>query len=216
MPSSKKPQGKSTPVVAKVDYAHLESLMEKGETLYAVKNALEESFIYDWNLELLPGDLESEFNKYLEKKYLDYGKENLIGKARMVAIFEDGKTVNFLHSFLASKKFPVILPRPAGKEQEFRSSFVLNSKKSVILTGKQADSLRALEKVKRVWKEGEETVESPWLGYLVITPIQKPEDLLKYSISYVTSKDVLSSHEDITQASSSKKKEDAGIIRATE
>lgn len=215
MPSSKTIEEKSTPVVARVDYAHLESLMDKGVELYAVTNTLKEPFIYDWNLELLPEDLEDEFNKYLEKKYIDYGKDSLIGRSRIVAIFEDGRTVNFLHSFLASKKFPVVLPRAAGKEQEYRSSFVLNAGTAVILTAKQAESLRALEKVKRVWEEADKKIESPWLGYLLITPIQKQEDLLKYSISYVTTKDTLSSHEDITELPVAREKRNAGIIKAT-
>lgn len=203
-----------TPVVPKIDYAHLEQLLSSGTNLFAVKNTLQDPFIYDWNLELLPEDLEAEFDKYLEKKYVEYGRENLIGRARMVALFENGRTVNFLHSFLAGKKFPVVMPRQAGMESEYQSSFVINSGKSVILTEKQADSLRALEKVKRVWEEDGKKVESPWLGYLIIEPIQDVQDLLKYSISYVTSKDTFASAEEVGEISKKTERRDGNIVKA--
>lgn len=204
----------AAPVVAKINYAHLESLMSGGEKLYTVKNTLRDPFIYDWNLELLPADLGSEFDKYLEKKYVEYGVENMTGKTRTIALFEGGKTINFLHSFLTSKKFPVVLPRPAGKEEEFRSSFVLNAGKEVIVTEKQAESLRSLEKIKRVWGEGEKREESSWLGYLIISPIQSSEDLLKYSMSYVTSEDTYSSAEQPEALSVKGEKTASNIVKA--
>jgi len=203
-----------TPVVPKVDYTHLESLLSSGTNLFVVKNTLSEPFIYDWNLELLPVDLEPEFNKYLERKYVEYGRENLIGRARMVALFENGKTVNFLHSFLAEKKFPVIMPRQEGKESEFRSSFVINPKEGVILTEVQADSLRGFEKIKRVWEKDGKKIESPWLGFLIIEPVQDIEDLLKYSISYVTSKDVLNSYQEVGEIKVQKKRGEGNIVKA--
>ena len=201
---------------SKVDYAHLTSLMENDVQLFAIKNTVNTPLILDWNLELLPSDLEDEFNKYLEKKYLEYGKENLIGGARIVSIFENGKTINFLNSFLTNKKFPVVLPRPVGREDEFRSSFVLNAGDAVILTQAQAESLRRFEKLKRVWEEENKKIESPWLGFLVFTPIQDSKDLLKYSISYVTSKDTINTAQDIKVTKARSSDEVAGIIRAKE
>lgn len=202
---------------SKVDYAHLNTLLDSDEQLFAVKNTAKTPLVLDWNLELLPSDLEDEFNKYLEKKYLEYGKENLVGGARIVSIFEEGKTINFLNSFLTSKKFPVVLPRAAGREDEFRSSFVLNSGEAVLLTQVQAESLRRFEKLKRVWDNGDgKKTESPWLGFLVFTPIQESEDLLKYSISYVTSKDTINTAQDIAVTKARSSDEVAGIIRAKE
>jgi len=203
-----------TPVVPKVDYTHLESLLSNGTNLYAVKNTLPEPFIYDWNLELLPEDLEDEFNKYLEKKYVEYGRENLIGRARMVSLFENGKTVNFLHSFLASKRFPTIIPRQEGFEEEYRSSFVINSGESVILTEKQSEALRYLEKVKRVWEKDGERIESPWLGYLIIEPVQDVQDLLKYSISYVTSKDTFNTAQVVGETKKKPTRAIGNLVRA--
>lgn len=203
-----------TPIVPKVDYTHLESLLSAGTNLFAVKNTMKDPFVYDWNLELLPEDLEAEFDKYLEKKYVEYGRENLIGRARMVSLFENGKTINFLNSFLTSKKFPVVMPRQEGKEEEYRSTFVINAGESVILTEKQAESLRYLEKVKRVWeKEGVKT-ESPWLGFLIIEPIQDVKDLLKYSISYVTSKDAFATAQEVGEIKKQSPRAMGNLIRA--
>lgn len=203
-----------TPVVPKIDYAHLESLLSSGINLFAVKNTLSDPFIYDWNLELLPEDLEAEFDKYLEKKYVEYGRENLIGRARMVALFENGRTINFLHSFLASKKFPTIMPRQSGIETEYLSSFVINPGESVILTEKQANSLRALEKVKRVWEREGEKIESPWLGFLIIEPVQDIKDLLKYSMSYVTSKDTFESAQEVGEIKGKTSRKEGNIVKA--
>lgn len=202
---------------SKVDYANLNTLLESDEQLYAVKNTNENALIIDWNLELLPKDLEAEFDKYLEKKYLEYGKENIVGGARIVSLFEEGKTINFLNSFLTNKKFPTVLPRPAGREEEFRSSFVLNGGEAVILTQLQAEGLRRFEKLKRVWtdEKGKKTA-SPWLGFLVFTPIQESEDLLKYSISYVTSQDTINTAQDVAVTKARSSDEEAGIIRAKE
>lgn len=205
------------PETSKVDYARLEGMLENGESLFAVKNTSEEPLIIDWNLELLPADLEGEFNKYLEKKYLEYGQEGLIGGPRVVAIFQEGRTVNFLNSFLTGKKFPVVLPRRAGKEEVFRSSFALNPGDTVVLTETQKNSLSRFEKLKRVWtnEEGKKTT-SPWLGFLVFAPIQDGKDLLKYSISYVTSDDTINSANEVTNARTKEQVQEAGIIRATD
>lgn len=205
------------PETSKVDYANLEGMLESGEVLFAVKNTSNEPLILDWNLELLPKDLEKEFDKYLEKKYLEYGQESLVGGPRIVAIFQEGKTINFLNSFLTNKKFPVVLPRSAGREETFRSSFALNAGESVILTQAQKNSLARFEKIKRVWtsEDGKRTA-SPWLGFLVFTPIQEGKDLLKYSMSYVTSDDTINSAQDVGKGMTREEKEEAGIIRAKE
>ena len=203
--------------VFKVDYKNLEKLMKKGVNLYAVTNTMTSAFVYDWNLELLPEDLEEEFNKYLERKYVEYGKENLVGKSRMVAIFEEGRTINFLESFLTGKKYPVLLPLSVGKEEKIKSCFVLNPKATVILTEKQADSLRSLEKVKRVWDDKEKgKVESDWTGFLLMKEISNVKDLEKYGISYVTSEDVANTHEEINEQLKDRRKRESGIVKATQ
>jgi hypothetical protein len=209
-------KGKEVPSTSKIDVANLEGMLENGDRLFVVKNSSDEPLVLDWNLELLPADLEDEFNKYLEKKYLEYGQEGLIGGPRVVAIFQEGRTINFLNSFLTNKKFPIVLPRNAGREEEFRSSFVLNAGESVILTETQKNSLNRFEKMKRVWEKDGKRTASPWLGFLVFTPIQEGEELLKYSMSYVTSDDTINSAQDIGEVKTQEQKEEAGIIRATE
>jgi len=204
------------PSTSKVDYSKLEMMLESGEELFAIKNTSNEPFVQDWNLELLPKDLEAEFDKYLEKKYLEYGQESLIGGPRIVSIFQEGRTINFLNSFLTGKKFPIILPRASGKEETFRSSFVLNSDDTVIMTATQKVSLARFEKIKRIWEEADKKIESPWLGFLVFTPIQDSKDLLKYNMSYVTSGDVNNSSKEIGTVRTKEQKAEAGIIRATE
>jgi len=99
-------------------------------------------------------------------------------------------------------------------ESEYQSSFVINPGKGVILTEKQADSLRALEKIKRVWEEDGKKIESPWLGFLIIEPIQDVADLLKYSISYVTSKDTYASAEEVGEIGKKVDRKDGNIVRA--
>ena len=205
---------KDVPETSKVDYANLQGMLENGEILWSVKNTSTEPLILDWNLELLPRDLEKDFDKYLEKKYLEYGQEGLINGPRIVAIFQEGKTVNFLNSYLTSKKFPVVLPRSMGKEQGFRSSFVLNAGETVILTEAQKTSLARFEKIKRVYKVEGKKESSPWLGFLVFSPIQEGKDLLKYSMSYVTSDDTFKSAQEVGEMMSEIQKAQAGIVRA--
>ncbi len=201
--------------VSKVNYKHLEKLIKDGVTLCVIKNTLTTPFVHNWNLELLPEDLEEEFDKYLEKKYVEYGKENLIGKSRMVAIFEEGQTVNFLDSFLTGKRYPVVLPVQEGKEEKLKSCFVLNPLKEVIVTAYQAESLRALEKTKRVWDDKDKgKVESDWTGFLIISEIEDVKDLEKYGISYVTSEDVMNTHENISEAIRKSSRDQAGIVKA--
>jgi hypothetical protein len=210
-------QNEEVKAVSKVDYARLEGLLSSGEELFAVKNTADMPLVIDWDLELLPSDIEGEFDKYLEKKYLEYGQEGMIGGPRIVAIFTGGKTVNFLHSFLTSKKYPVVLPRIVGKEVEYRSSFVLNVGDEVIMTKRQLASLERFEKVKKVWEDKDKTEETSWLGFLVFTPIQDGKDLLKYNISYVTSSDVTNTAREVDAQEIAKlERKEGGIVRATE
>jgi len=202
------------PETSKIDYANLQGMLEEGESLWAVRNTSSEPLILDWNLELLPKDIEADFDKYLEKKYLEYGQEGLINGPRIVAIFQEGRTINFLNSYLTQKKYPVVLPRNQGKEQTFRSSFALNAGESVILTETQKNSLARFEKIKRVYKVEGKKETTPWLGFLVFDPIQEGKDLLKYNISYVTSEDTFNSAQDVIEGLTKEQREQAGIIRA--
>lgn len=204
------------PEISKVDYKGLEELIDKGTELFEVKNTLNRAFVTDWNLNLMPEDMEDEFNKHLEKKYVEYGYLDTNSKSRIIAMFVDGRTVNFLDSFLTSKRMPVVIPRKIGKEEVMKSSFVINAGKSVILTGKQKDALATFEKVKRVWHESDEDIESPWLGFLIFNPLKDITDIKKIGMSYVTYKDAVASHEEIDEKEAMNSRKEGGIIRATE
>lgn len=203
--------------VSKVNYPKLKKMLEAGEVLVAVTNDSDQPLIQDWNLDLLPTDIEADFNKYIQDKYVQYEINNLVANHRIVSVYMDGKTINFLDGFLAEKRYPQLLPRAKGKEAELRPSFVINSGSSIIMTRRQADALSKFEKVKRTWvgAKGEKR-ETPWLGFLKMKTLKDVKDLFKYSISYVTSEDIKNTHEEIREGKTVYTRRQAGIIREEE
>jgi hypothetical protein len=202
--------------VSKVDYPSLKKRMDAGEVLMAVTNDSEQPFVTDWNLELLPTDIDSDFNKYLQDKYVQYELKELIKDFRVVVIFQEGRSINFLESFLAEKRFPTLVPRPSGKDVVMKPSLVINSKSTVIMTRKQADALSSFEKIKKVWEVKGVKKETPWLGFLKMKTLKDPKDLFNYDISIVSEKDLRTTSEDIREGRVVHSRRQAGIIREEE
>lgn len=202
--------------VSKVNYPALKKMLKDDEVLIAVKNDSKVPLVQDWNLDLLPSDIDDRFNLYLQDRYVQYELKNLMKGARVVTIFFEGRTINFLNGFLGKDKFPALLSRPFGKETELRSSFVLNAGETVILTEMQANALRKFEKIKRTWGEGSDKKETPWLGFLVMKTIKKPEDLFKYELSYVTEEDTRECFQELKEAGAVYTRRQSGIIREEE
>ena len=202
--------------VSKVDYLSLRKVLNEQGSLVIVTNDSGQPLIQDWNLDLLPEDIEEDFNKYLQEKYVQYELTQIVKGHRIVSVYINGTTVNFLDSYLSQRKYPVLLPRVVGKEQQLRPSFVLNAGASVIMTKKQAGALEKFEKVKKVWDAGGERKESPWLGFLKMKTITDEKDLFKCQMSYVTTKDVEKTHEDVKEGSKLYTRNQVGIIREEE
>ncbi len=202
--------------VSKVDYLALKKRLDKGEVLFAVKNTADIPLIQDWNLDLLPEDIEEDFNKYLETKYVQYELSQVVKGHRVVALYYEGRTVNFLNNYLDEKTYPLPLPVKEGKEVIIRSSFLLNSGDTVILTEKQTESLRRFEKIKHTWSSEGKRRSTDWLGFLTMRQVKDSQDLFKYDISYVTSEDVKKTHKPLVEGKQSYSRREPGIIREEE
>lgn len=202
--------------VSKVNYAKLKKMLDNGDVLVAVTNDSDQPLILDWNLDALPTDIDTDFNKYLQDKYVQYEIANLVGNHRIVSIYQDNKTISFLDGFLAEKRFPVLITRQRGKESELRPSFVLNAGSSVIMTRRQADSLARFEKIKRTWEKQGVMKETPWLGFLKMKTIKDGKELFKYQMSFVTTEDVMNTYEDVRQGTTKYSRRQSGIIREEE
>ncbi len=173
------------------NYEDIKSKMKQGEKMYSLKNTADITLTTDWNLETLPVDMHGEFKKYLEAKYIQHGLQMLVGRAILVAIIVEGRTINFLENYLKQKQFPTLLPVVAGPEIDFRSQLVIPSGESVIVTERQMKALEAFHKVRDPHPQSDgKTTYSDWLGFLVVKEL-KPEDLKDIKRSFVTSTDVI-------------------------
>jgi hypothetical protein len=93
----------------------------------------------------------------------------------------------------------------------------LNAGDSVILTVKQADSLRRYEKIKRTWSGADgKDKSSSWLGFLTMKPIKEAKDFFLCDMSYVTTADTVNSHKEFKEGEKTYTRRESNIIREEE
>lgn len=178
---------KSEPVVSVTserfyDIQKIKDLVKK-EPLYVIKNIGKHDLVMDWDLELMPVELKSKFDKYLEEQYTKFDLQSAFGDVKPVAILVDeSKTVNFLHQFMTELRIPSLETIIMGKEVVVKSQLVIPVGKSILITPKQWNSLKRFERARMVTESG----TSDWDGSLGIKEVSE-EDLQKipYSIIFI-------------------------------
>lgn len=168
-------------------YDKLKRIIHDGGKLYKVKNTSNKLFGIDWDLALLPNDMQDDFKKYLEGKYIAYGLRKLLGNtALMVRIYKEGRTVDFLHNYLVEAQIPTLVPAAVGRDTIMVSKVIIPAGESAVFTERQLESLEKFEKVMRKSPDGE---MSDWLGFLVFTELSK-ETVVEVPRSYVFEEDI--------------------------
>ena len=170
--------------IGRLNYEALEK-MAKEQTLWAVKNVGEEDLVCDWDLNLMPEELKESFDKYLSEEYNMFQIKEANLDFRIVALYRNGRTINFLHQFMTEKKIPSLETVYEGGIAEIKSQFVLPKGITAIVTQSQYESLKRFEK-KRV---GSASGMSDWTGFLVFKRLE-PEKVEKIQYSFVTVQDI--------------------------
>jgi len=170
--------------IGRLDYEALEK-MAKEQTLWAVKNVGEEDLVCDWDLNLMPEELKESFDKYLSEKYNMFQIKEANLDFRIVALYRNGRTINFLHQFMTEKKIPSLETVYEGGIAEIKSQFVLPKGVTAIITQAQYESLKRFEKKRIVSASG----SSDWSGFLVFKRLE-PEKVRKIQYSFVTVQDI--------------------------
>jgi hypothetical protein len=171
--------------MGRIDYGYLKDLLKK-EVLYVVKNVGKEDLVCDWDLSLMPEDLKPDFDKYLSDRYNVYQIKEANLDFRIVAVYREGRSINFLHQFMTERRIPNLEMVREGREVLLKSQFALPAGKMAIITEEQYKSLQRYEKRRTLSQEG----VSDWSGVLVFKKITKPEQLEKIEYSFVTSQDI--------------------------
>lgn len=181
------------------NYKSIEERMKKGEEFFVVKNKGNTPLVLDWDIPLLPNDLKQKLYKYLQAKYIQYGLEFLTGKNIVLTnIFYEGRTVNFLQSFMDEGRYPTTLPLRIGREVQVKSQFVLQVEETIIISSTQWESLDKYKKTKMEFdkEDSKDKSYSSWLGFLVKKSLDI-EDLKDYDRSIVSIEDLLKSESDV-------------------
>lgn len=181
---SKKTAPKAEVVLSRVDYDNLNKVA-KTTQIYAVKNVGKHDLSCDWDLNLMPEDLKDEFDKYLSDRYNLYQIKEANLDFRIVVLYKDGRSINFLHQFMTEKKVPNLESVQEGAENIIKSQFVLPKGKVALITAPQYESLKRYEKRRNVTPTG----MSDWFGSLVFKPVES-SSFKKVAHSFVSSKDI--------------------------
>lgn len=197
---SKKPEVIQESGLGRVNYDNLKKIM-KTTKLYAVKNTGDD-LIIDWDLDLIPDDLRDDFDKYLSEKYNIYQIKESNLTFRLVVLYKDGRSINFLHQFMTEKKIPNLENVREGAETTIKSQFVLPKGKIAVITERQYNSLKKFEKKRAVDKEGK---PGDWDGTLVFKGLNE-ESSRKVSYSFVTTEDVKNNEFEVKEENSLNKK----------
>lgn len=201
----KKPEVFQESELGRVDYDNLKKVM-KTTKLYAVKNTGPD-LIVDWDLDLIPDDLRDTFDKYLSEKYNVYQIKESNLTFRLVVLYKDGRSINFLHQFMTEKKIPNLENVQEGPETMIRSQFVLPSGAVAIVTDRQYNSLKKFEKKRAVNKDGS---AGSWDGTLVFKELDE-SNLKKVKHSFVTSQDVKNNEFEVVVKETSSRKGSANL-----
>lgn len=180
----KTPEVVQESILGRIDYDNLKKVI-KTTSLFAVKNVGKKDLITDWDLNLMPEDLKPEFDKYLTERYNVYQVKETNLDFRIVAIFREGRTINFLHQFMTEKKVPNLETVQEGKETFIKSQFALPVGATAVVTQEQYESLKRFEKRRAKTESG----DSDWFGFLAFKEL-KEQDLKKLSHSFVSVKDI--------------------------
>jgi len=200
---SKKTTPKAEVVLSRVDYENLKKVA-KTTQIYAVKNVGKTDLICDWDLNLIPGDLKEEFDKYLSDRYNVYQIKEANLDFRIVVLYKDGRSINFLHQFMTEKKIPNLESVQEGPENVIKSQFVLPVGKTALITEDQFESLRRYEKKRNVTQTG----TSDWFGSLVFKPVDE-SSFKKVSYSFVSTNDIKNNEFEVESQSLSMPKRSA-------
>jgi hypothetical protein len=157
-----------------LDIPKIITRLKKTDDLYLVKNDSGTDLMIDWDLNLLPDDMQDDFKKYLNAKYVQYDMQQLMGKGVFVSVFIDGQTINFLNSFMAERQIPSIIALRIGKNTELRSQLVLKAEEIGLFTAKQIESLQRYEKTRQEYsqEDGKESKFSDWAGFLIFKKVE--------------------------------------------
>lgn len=167
------------------NYAELAKLM-KTTNLYAVKNTSNKDLILDWDLSLMPKELESDFKKYLTDKYIQFGLDKLTNETVLVAVYINGRTINFLHNYMNDIQVPFITRVYQSGEAVIKSQLIIPAKETVICTEQQLESLNRFRKSRIEIEDGK---FSDWSGFLAVKLLDK-DNLNKVKYSIVTVEDL--------------------------
>jgi hypothetical protein len=189
----KKNPAKTKVEFSRVNYDNLKKVM-KTTKLYAVKNVGDRDLVCDWDLGLMPEELTEEFDKYLSDRYNVYQIKEASLDFRIVVLYRDGRSINFLHQFITEKKLGNLESVQEGPEVVVKSQFVLPVGETAIVTEKQYDSLKRYEK-KRVKTA---TGLSDWDGILVFKELDE-DNLKKVAHSFVTVQDIKNNEFEVDQ-----------------
>jgi len=178
-------QNESFKKMGRVNYKVLRDMMGS-KNLYAVKNSSKKDLVCDWDLSLIPEELKPEFDKYLSNMYNLYQIKEANLDFRIVVVYRQGRSINFLHQFMTEKGIPNLVTVREGREILVKSQFVLPAGEMAIITEQQYESLKRYEKKRQITNIG----ESDWSGSLVFKQITSPETLEKIEHSFVTVSDI--------------------------
>lgn len=171
--------------MGRIDYKNLKEVL-KSKNLYAVKNVGKTDLVCDWDLNLMPEELKPEFDSYLSDRYNVYQIKEANLDFRIVVLYREGRSINFMHQFMTEKKIPNLETVREGKEVLVKSQFVLPAGKTAIVTEDQYESLKRYEKRRQASDAG----VSDWFGNLVFKQITDPDMLEKVEYSFVTVADI--------------------------
>lgn len=170
--------------VGRLDYEALKKQAQE-QNLWAVKNVGEEDLVCDWDLNLIPEELKEDFDRYLSEKYNIFQIKEANLDFRIVTLYREGRSINFLHQFMTEKKIPSLETVVEGKETIIKSQFVLPKGATAIVTQSQYESLKRYEKR----RTGTPAGMSDWHGSLVFKKLE-PEKVEKLQYSFVTVQDI--------------------------
>lgn len=171
--------------MGRVNYGNLKEVL-KSKNLFAVKNVSDKDLVCDWDLNLMPDELKPEFDKYLSERYNIYQIKETSLDFRIVVLYREGRSINFMHQFMTEKKIPNLETVREGKEVVVKSQFVLPAGEIAVVTEEQYESLKRYEKRRQTSEAG----LSDWSGSLVFKQITSPETLEKIEHSFVTVSDI--------------------------
>jgi len=171
--------------MGRIDYKNLKEVL-KSKNLYAVKNVGKTDLVCDWDLNLMPEELKPEFDSYLSDRYNVYQIKEANLDFRIVVLYREGRSINFMHQFMTEKKIPNLETVREGREVLVKSQFVLPVGKTAIVTEDQYESLKRYEKRRQTSDAG----VSDWFGDLVFKQITDPDKLEKVEYSFVTVADI--------------------------